>query len=263
MRGRVLTAEDRVGRPRVALASQTAARAYWPNTDPIGQRVWLDTDEPVDPASTYEIVGVVGDVQYEAIDGTFTPQFYTSYLQFTWPYTFVMLKSRESPETMVPRLRRAVAEVDAELPIYDVRTLEDRVGIALSKSRFNALMLGGFASLALILAAVGMYGVMAHFVAQRTSEVGIRIALGARTSDVFRLVLRYGGTLALAGVSLGTVVSLAGTRILSSLVYDVNPADPRVLVVVNTVLTIVALLACYVPTRRALRVDPVRALQSN
>ncbi len=262
LRGRALSAEDRRGRPRVTAVSETAARRYWPNQDPIGQRVWLDVDDSHDLDLAYEIVGVVGDVQYDAIDGVYEPEFYTSYLQFTWPYAYVMVRSAASPDVLVAELRRAVALVDGELAIHDVQTLEQRVDTALAKPRFNALMMGGFAALALTLAAMGIYGVMAHFVAQRRSEVGVRIALGASNVHVLRLVLLHGGKMVVTGMTLGAVGALIVTRLLSSIVYEVSVSDPRIFVAVNVVLAAVALAACYLPTRRALRVDPMRVLRA-
>lgn len=261
LRGRALSTQDRPGRPRVTVVSETAARTYWPDKDPIGQRVWLG-DASLEPDSSFEIVGVVGDVQYDEIDGVYEPEFYTSYLQFTWPYAYVMLRSKQSADVLVPQLRRAVAAVDAELPIHDIQTLRQRVGTALAKPRFNAVMLGGFAALALGLAAIGMYGVMAHFVVQRTSEVGIRMALGAQGSQVLSLVLRHGGKLVVTGMVLGAVGALAVTRLLSSFVYDIRVSDPRIFLAVNVVLALVALAACYLPARRAIGVDPMRVLRA-
>ncbi len=262
IRGRAFTPQDRQGRPRVAIISATAAQRFWPNQDPIGQRVWFGVDPPGDPDSSWQIVGIVGDVQYRAIEASYEPDFYTPYLQFTRRYAYVMLRSPDSPDVLVPKLRRAVAAVDSELPIYDVQTLQGRVAVALAKSRFNALLLGGFAALALALAAIGIYGVMAHFVAQRTSEMGIRIALGAGNPQVFRLVLRRGGTLVATGIVVGALSAVILVRLLSSLVYEVNVTDPRNFLAVTAVLTIAALLACYLPARRATRVDPVQVLRA-
>ncbi len=261
LRGRALSTQDRPGRPRVTVVSETAARTYWPDEDPIGQRVWLG-DASLEPDSSFEIVGVVGDVQYDEIDGVYEPEFYTSYLQFTWPYAYVMLRSQESSDILVPQLRRAVAAVDAELPIHDIQTLRQRVGNALAKPRFNAVMLGGFAALALGLAAIGMYGVMAHFVAQRTSDLGIRMALGAQKSQVLGLVLRHGGKLVVTGMVLGVAGALGAGRLLSSFVYDVGVSNPRIFLAVNVVLALVALAACYLPARRAVSVDPMRVLRA-
>jgi putative ABC transport system permease protein len=261
IRGRAFTPQDRQGQPRVAIISATAARRFWPNQDPIGQRVWFGLDRPDDPNSSWQIVGIVGDVQYRAIEASYEPDFYTPYLQFTRPYAYVMLRSPEAPEVLVPVLRNAVAAVDSELPIHDVQTLQDRVGTALAKSRFNALLLGGFAALALALAAIGIYGVMAHFVAQRTSEMGIRIALGAQKPQVYGLVLRRGGTLVAIGIAVGAFFAVILVRLLSSLVYEVSVTDPRIFFAVTAVLTVVALLACYLPARRATRVDPVQVLR--
>ena len=263
LRGRALTAQDRGGRPGVVVVNETAARTYWPNEDPIGQRILLGVDDPLIASdSTFEIVGVVGDVQYDAIDGHYEPEFYTSYLQFTWPYAFVMVKSAEPLELLVPALRHAVAAVDSEIPIHDVQTLWQRVGTSLSRSRFNAIMLGGFATLALVLAAMGIYGVMANFVAQRTPEIGVRIALGAETRNVLGFVLGRGLRLVTIGLVVGVVGAIALARMLQSLVYEISVTDPRIFVAIVAILTGVAAAACYVPARRATRVDPMAVLRT-
>ena len=263
LRGRALTAQDRANRPGVVVVSETAARTFWPNEDPIGQRVLLGVDDPLIASdSTFEVVGVVGDVQYDAIDGRYEPQFYTSYLQFTWPYAFVMVKSAEPRELLVPALRRAVAAVDAEIPVHDVQTLRQRVGTSLSTARFNATMLGGFATLALVLAAMGMYGVMANFVARRAREMGIRIALGAESRDVLGFVMGQGLRLVAVGVAFGVVGAIVLGRVLRSLVYEISVTDPRIFAAIVTVLASVAFAACYVPARRATRVDPMAVLRT-
>ena len=223
----------------------------------------LGVDDPLIASdSTFEIVGIVGDVQYDAIDGVYQPEFYTSYLQFTWPYAFVIVKSAEPLELLVPALRRAVAAVDSEIPIHDVQTLQQRVGASLSRSRFNAVMLGGFATLALLLAAMGIYGVMANFVAQRTPEMGVRIALGAETRNVLVFVLGRGLRLVTIGLVVGVVGAIVLGRLLQSLVYEISVTDPRVFVAIVAILAGVAVAACYLPARRATRVDPMHVLRT-
>jgi putative ABC transport system permease protein len=191
------------------------------------------------------------------------PDFYTSYLQFTWPATMMIVRATGDPTALVPALRRAVAAVDPHLPIYDVRTIEERSADALASERFATLVLGIFAGLGLLLAALGIYGVMTYSVAQRRREIGIRLALGATPREVLRLVVGHGTALAGAGLAAGAVVSIALSRTLSALVADVGAADPLVLAAAVSALLLVALLTAYLPARSATRVNPVETLAAD
>jgi len=208
-----------------------------------------------------EIVGVVGDVKYGAPDEPIGPDFYTSYLQFTYPSTMVLVKTGQGLATVLPALRRAVADVDSGLPIYDVQTLDDRIAQGLARPRYNAAMLALFAGAALLLAALGVYGVMAYSVSSRMYEIGIRVALGADPQRVLRLVLGEGARLAAIGAALGLTASLAFGRMLRTLLYGVAAADPAVAVTVILVIVAVALAAAFVPARRASMVDPMVVLR--
>ena len=263
-RGRALSATDRAGQPRVAVVNETAARRFWPGEDPIGKRVWFGSGGGfASPDSLTEIVGVVADVRYGAPGDEVGPDFYTSYLQFTWPETMVMVRAAGDALALVPALRRAVAAVDPDLPIFDVRTVDGRAADAIADERLATAALGAFAGLGMALAALGVYGVMMYSVLQRRRELGIRLALGSTPAEVQRLVIGHGLTLAGVGLAVGLLLSLALTRALAALVAGTGTADPLVLAIVVAVLLLVALVTCYLPARAAARVDPVRTLAAD
>ena len=264
--GRALSSSDRPGRPPVPVINESAARRFWPGESPLGQRVWFGTTTGPfsDPAHAVEIVGVVGDVKYEAVDwpnSTGRPEFYTSYLQFAFPDTMVIVKASGASPALVPALRRAVSDVDPALPIYDVLTLDDRIAVALARPRFNAVLVGGFAGAALFVAALGVYGMLSYSVSCRVREIGVRMAIGAAPQRIVREVLGEGLRLAAIGVGLGLLGAAALGRLTRSLVVDVNPSDPRIFVAVATVMAVVACLAAFLPARRASAVDPIVVLR--
>jgi len=265
--GRALTSEDRAGRPPVTVISESAARRYWPGENPIGKRVWFGgTTGPFSVATPAEIVGVAGDVKYEAVDwpnSNGRPEFYTSYLQFSFPDTMIIVKTRGSAPALVPAMRRAVANVDPSLPIYDVLTLDDRISGALSRPRFNAALVSGFAAAALIIAALGVYGMLSYSVSSRLREIGVRLALGAAPPRIVRFILAEGLRLAIGGVAIGLLGALAAGRLTRSLVLDVSPTDPRILAAVTFVMLAVACLAAFLPARRASGVDPIVVLRQD
>jgi putative ABC transport system permease protein len=264
--GRTLTPADRSDRPAVTVISESAARRFWPGQSPLGRRVWFgNTTGPFSgPEHAVEIVGVVGDVKYEAVDwpnSNGRPEFYTSYLQFSFPDTMMMVKTRGAASALVPAVRRAVASVDSSLPIYDVLTLDDRIDDALSRPRFNATLIGGFAMTALVIAALGVYGMLSYSVSCRRREIGIRLAIGAAPPRIVRVILGEGLRLALVGVVAGLVFAIAASRITRSVVVDVNPSDPRILAAVAATMFAVACLAAFLPARRASAVDPIVVLR--
>jgi predicted permease len=264
--GRTLTARDRADRPPVTVINESAARRFWPGESPIGKRVWFGgtTGPFADPSHAVEIVGIVGDVKYEAVDwpnSNGRPEFYTSYLQFSYPDTMMMVKTRGSTSSLVPALRRAVAAVDSALPIYDVLTLDDRISGALSRPRFNATVVSGFAGVALLIAALGVYGMLSYSVSCRRREIGVRLAIGAAPPRIIRVILSEGLRLAALGVAVGLAGALAAGRVTRSLVVDVNPTDPRILALVALTMLSVSALAAFLPARRASAVDPVVVLR--
>lgn len=259
-RGRLFDSGDRPGTRKVVLISETAARSYWPGEDPIGRPVsvgqggfWEDT--------AY-VAGVVGDVRFGTVDSLPGPDVYLSYHQSPNRRVMIYLRTEADPLALARPARRALAELLPGTPVYDVRTLASRVADAIAYARFSALLLGLFAAVALALAVVGTYGVIAYAVAQRTREIGVRLALGASGGSVTRLVVGQGLGIAAAGALLGVVGALAATRVLGSLLYDVAPNDPATFAGMVALLMGAVLLASWIPARRAARVQPGDALRS-
>jgi len=264
--GRALTDTDRAGHPPVTVISQSAARRFWPGENPIGRRVWFGTTTGpfADRGHAAAIVGIVGDVKYEAVDwpnSVGRPEFYTSYMQFSFPDTMMIVKTHGASFDIVPGLRRAVAAVDPALPIYDVLTLDDRIAGALSRPRFNAALVAGFAGAALLVAALGVYGMLSYSVSSRLREIGVRLALGAAPTRIVRFIVAEGLRLAAVGLTFGLCAALAAGRLTRSLVVDVSPSDPRILVAVGGVMLAVVCLAAFLPARRASQVDPIVVLR--
>jgi putative ABC transport system permease protein len=260
VKGRVPDAHDTAAAPRVLAVNQALARRDFPNEDPIGKRISYGLRADGQP-SWFEIVGVVSDVRSEEPGREAAAEIYVSYLQDPFAGMSYVVRTSVEPESLVPAVREAVRAVDKAQPVADVRTMEQLVGESFAQPRFNSLILGLFACMALVLAAAGIYGVMSYAVTQRTHEIGIRIALGAQHGDVLRLVVGRGMALALAGVALGLLAALALTRLMEGLLYGVKATDPLTFAGVALLLTLVALLASYVPARRATKVDPMIALR--
>lgn len=264
LRGRLFDASDRAGSRRVAIINRLAAERFFPNEDPIGKRVWFGGGSNFDrPDSAAEIVGIVGDVAYQSLDERpMQPDFYTPYPQFTYASRAVLVRSLGSPAVLVPAMRQAVRRADPSLALYDVRTIEERLGDMSAGRRFDTLLLTGFAVIALLLAAMGIYAVVAHSVAQRTREVGIRIALGATGERVVAMVVREGMTVPVVGLAAGILGSLATTRLIRATLYGVSATNPLVYILLTVLLGACAAIACYLPARRAASVDPVEALKT-
>jgi predicted permease len=259
--GRDFSESDTEESPKVVIVNETFARRFFPGPNPvesaIGKRV--STKGPEGPF--VQIVGVAKDGKYFSIGETPRPFIYFSMLQSYSPSAILLVRTSSDPKAMIPSIRNEVQKLDRALPIYDVKTMAEHMGISLFPARVAATLLGGFGLLALILAAIGVYGVMSYTVAQRTREIGIRIALGARPPDVLRLVVQQGMILAGAGILIGLGVSLGLTRLLSSLLYGVSSTDAITYLGISSLLTVVVLLACYLPARRATKVDPMVALR--
>jgi len=261
VKGRGFTDADREGAPRVAIVDQEMAKKYWPGQDPIGKRISLDgTDEA---PNWVQVVGVVGHTRQDGIDQEGRAQLYVPYRQMAIPGLTLTLRSAGDPTQLVSAVRAAVREVDPEQPISRVQTMDELVNRDLGPRRFSMALLGLFAALALVLAAVGIYGVMSFDVARRSQEIGVRMALGAEASGVLRLVLSQGMRLTAVGVVLGVIGSLFLTRLINSQLYGVGAMDPLTMVAVVVILVSVAALASLIPARRATRVDPIVAMRAD
>jgi putative ABC transport system permease protein len=262
LQGRALTRDDRSDAPLVGVINESMARQYFPEQNPIGARIrWARSDE----IQWITIVGVAGNVRHFGLANAEEPAVYTPFAQSgqEWKrWSEIVVRSQGTPgPALVSQLKAMVWKVDPAIPVTKVRTMSEVMSISLAAQRFNTFLLGVFATVALLLASVGLYGVLAFSVAQRTREIGIRMALGAQTRDVLRLILRQGLTLSLLGIVAGVCVSLAGTRVLAGFLHGVAPTDPATFAAVALILVAVALVACLVPARRAMRVDPIVALR--
>ena len=259
LRGRSFTSQDREGAPDVAIVSDVAARWYWPNEDPMGKRVSVNRrgGKPV----WREIVGVVKGVRHFGLDVDRRAEIYVPYLQLPDFVMILAVRTRGEPAELAAAIRREVATVDPDQAVFSLQTMEQLVSDSKSRRRFQTLLLTVFATLAVILAAVGVYGVMAYAVSQQTREIGIRMALGASRGDVIRIVLGQGFVLVLLGAGAGIAGALALTRLLSGLLYGIAAIDPLSFIGASLLLAAIALMACYIPARRAAKIDPMVALR--
>jgi putative ABC transport system permease protein len=264
--GRAIEERDGPGAPPVVVINERAAARFFPNQNPIGKRLWFGSGTGfMDPDHAPEVVGVVGDVKYGTLDEPPSDDFYTSYQQYAFPDTMVMVKVAHgvTSAALMQSLRAAVAAVDRGVPIQDVMTMDERAADAMTRPRFHATTLGAFAAAALLLAAIGVYGVMSHAVSARLRELGIRVALGADRRQVMRLVLGQSLRLAAIGGVVGVVAALALGRVVRNLLFNVAPTDPRLMALAVGVLVVVAALAAFLPARRASSVDPIAVLRQN
>jgi putative ABC transport system permease protein len=262
--GRGFEERDDESSAPVAIVNETMARAYWPGESAVGRRFKIGG--PNSDAPWMTVVGVVADVRQMGVDAPVKAEMYMPYRQtadfadFFGPRDLVV-RTTVAPQSIVPAVRQAVHEVDPYQPVSDVRTMDEVLGRETEQRRTGMILLTAFAALALLLSALGIYGVLSYFVVQHTQEIGVRMALGAQTSDVLRLVVGKGMRLALAGVAVGIAGALALARLMRSLLFEVNAADPLTFFAIALLLSLVALLACYVPARRATKVDPMVALR--
>jgi putative ABC transport system permease protein len=259
--GREFTAQDSANAPGVIVINETAARAFWPGLDPLGKQITLPGDD--DQSVTLTVVGVTGDVRQMGLGDAPQPEIFLNYAQPgpPWPWLVLVVRTARDPETLLGALKSLAQSADRDVPVSQVRPMDEVLSGTLAQPLLYTLLLGFFAALALTLAAVGLYGVVSYTVTQRTHEMGIRMALGAERGNVVRLVLRQGLGLALAGTAIGLAGALAVTRLLTHLIPGVQPGDSLTLAAVSALLMSVALAASYLPARRGSRLDPIVTLR--
>ncbi|HEY6253192.1 MAG TPA: ABC transporter permease [Candidatus Angelobacter sp.] len=257
--GRLFTSADQHGSPQVVLVNETMARRWWPNESAVGKKIKQGFSQ--DRSPFMEIVGVVGDLKQDGLDQPSWPEVFEPAEQNPMRFLTFVVRTSTDPLTMSTTVKDVIYQVDKDQPAYRVQSMDGYLAASLARRKFETLLLGIFSALALLLAAVGIYGLVAYMVTQRTYEIGIRMALGAQKHSVLTMVLRFGLKLATYGLALGLAVSLAVTRVLQSLLFGVGERDPQTFVGVTVLLTIVALVACYIPAHRATKVDPLVALR--
>ena len=263
VKGRAFSERDKADAPGVVIINETTAARFFPNEDPIGKRIALSL-----PPDLREIVGVVADVRNYGLDADVKPEAYVPFLQNAPGYLSgvaagmnIVVRTVHDPSSLAAALRAQVQALDKDQPISEISTMESQLAESIAQRRFNMMLLAVFAALALVLAAIGIYGVVTYTVAQRSHEMGIRMALGADRADILKLVLGHSMVTTLAGVGVGLLAALGLTRLISSLLYDVTPTDPLVFAGITSLLILVALVATYLPARRAMRVNPIVALR--
>jgi putative ABC transport system permease protein len=259
--GRDFTETDREGQPLVAIVNEAAVRKFFPSENPMGARIdWIREDGP----KWMTIVGVAADVKYAGLNQPVDPAVYTPFPQSdeAWRrWMTLVIRTPSSSAGLIEEVKKQVWSLDRQIPVSNVQSMEELVSVSLAEQRFNMLLLGIFAGLALILSGVGIYGLMSYSVSQRTREIGVRVALGAQRADVMRLVVAGGANLAFIGIVIGCAAALGITRVMTSLLFEVKPTDPATFAASAVVLSVVVLAACYVPAWRAMRVDPIVALR--
>ncbi|MDQ2767340.1 MAG: ABC transporter permease, partial [Gemmatimonadota bacterium] len=257
VRGRVFTAQDNAKTPRVAIINETLARQHFPNEDPIGKRINITNG----PDAWREVIGIVGDIKQYGVDKATSNQSYEPFAQVPFSSLNVVIRTGGSPAALLGALRPTVYAVDKDQPIGTIRPLEEIMADSIARQRFAKTLLTVFSLVALVIAAVGIYGVMAYSVVQRTGEFGIRMALGAQQRDVLRLVLAQGGKLVGLGLIIGLAATLAASRAMGSMLFNTSAQDPLTLGTITLLLAAVALVACLLPANRATKVNPIEALR--
>jgi putative ABC transport system permease protein len=259
LQGRAFGDADSETAPRVVIVSVATARRFWPNDSPVGKR--LKWGPPDSPAPWMEVVGVVGAARYRD-PRTESLDVYVPYTQSPWTLNHLVLRTAGEPAALTASLRSALAELDPEAKAVQVATVEELAAAAMRQPRFQMTLVGAFAGLALLLSAIGIFGVVSFATARRTRELGVRVALGARAADLQSLVVRETLRTVGVGIVIGLIAALAGARVLRSLIYEVSATDPLTFLAVPVLVALVAVLAAIIPARRAARVDPVTVLRA-
>lgn len=259
LKGREFTEADNATSPDVVIINEHLAHRYYGDVDPVGQRLGIGNKESM---TWYSIIGVVGDVKYQGLDSETDSSMYFSYTQVSLGGLYLVVRTDSDPRGLLASVRNEIWAVDPDLPALNVKTMNDIMSDVVAQPRFNTLLIGIFAAISLVLAAVGIYGVIAYSVTQRTNEIGIRMALGAQRSDVLKLIVKQGLKLAIVGVVIGLTAAFAATRIISGLLYGVSATDMSTFGIAALLLVGVALAASYLPARRATKVDPMIALRN-
>ncbi len=257
LKGRFFNAADKLDAPGVVMINRSLAHKYWPNDNAIGKRIRVPTREGPVWAT---IIGIVGDIHHRGLDQPVKPEWYAPLTQGPYPSMILAVRSSQDPTSLTSAIRREVQAIDPAQPIAHVRTLEQVIADSIAPRRLSVALLTVFALVALVLASVGIYGVMSFLVVQRTHEIGVRMALGAQRSDVLRLIIAHAGALIAAGTILGLIVAVLSTSALRSVLYEVSALDLSTFLFVTSILALVALIASYIPARRATRADPMIAL---
>ena len=258
VRGRFFTEGDEDGKLPVAMIDEATARRYWVDRDPIGRRLRMGQD-PTRPWLT--VVGIVKDMKNDGLDVDGVPHIYLPAYQSLGRSLSVVLRTALSASTLEPQIRQQIQSIDPGLPVFNVSSMDDVLDRSLAPRRFSADLVGGFAALALLVASIGIYGLLAYMVGQRSREIGLRMALGARRGDILKLILQKGLVLAAMGIIAGVVFAALGASTIASLLYRVRPHDPVVFLLVPILLFTVTVLASYIPALRASKVDPMIALR--
>jgi putative ABC transport system permease protein len=258
--GRVITPQDTESSEPIAVVNETMARTFWPNESPLGKRILVGAPRP--GSSWRRIVGVVADVRVAALHMEPLPQMYEPYRRLPVPSVWLVVRTVSDPMGVLRPVREQVMAIDPDQPVYDVRTMDERAAASMVQARFQSLLMGVFALAALGLASVGIYGVVAHSVSERTQELGIRMALGAQSADVLRLVVGQGMMPVLAGIAAGWIAAASGTRLLAESLFGIDPHDPATFAIVSLLLAAVSLAACILPALKAIRIDPARDLRN-
>jgi putative ABC transport system permease protein len=257
-RGRLFNGIEMREARHVVLISESLASQYFPGEDPVGKRISVDMFARKNPT---EIIGIVGDARYDSLVNKAEPMVYFPQSELVYDFMTFVIRTDVEPSEIAPAVRRELSAMDRDLPVSDVRAMNQVMTNAVSRARFNTLLMGLFAGLATLLAAVGIFGVMNYSVTLKTSEIGLRMALGAQPHRVLMMVLRQGLVLTFTGICIGVVGALAISSVMTGLLYGVEPSDPATYTTIVLLLSIVSLIACYLPARRATRIDPQIALR--